>query len=90
MVDVKVIRPTERIVDRKYLLIVYEDHAMIVDADKGSTRIVPLDARWSTGPDRAAAIVDSAVRLATTEQIPVVYQMDYSQLTGDGPIPLPE
>jgi hypothetical protein len=90
MVDVKVIGPTERIVDRKYLLIVYEDHAMIVDADKGSTRIVPLDARWMTGPDRATAIIDSARRVAEIEKIPVVYRIDYPPQSGSESIQLPE
>jgi hypothetical protein len=90
MVDVKVIDATERVHDRRYLMIVYEDHGMVVDADKGSTAIVALDDGNLAGPDREAAILEGAKRAAERLKIPVVYVVDYSQWRPGDPLPLPE
>jgi hypothetical protein len=91
MVDVKVVRPTDRIVDRRYLMVVHGNHAMIVDADHGTTRIVPLDPRSSpTDAQPSDAVLQSAARLAQLEKIPVIYLVDYTQLRPGDPIRLPE
>lgn len=91
MVDVKIIGPTDRVFDRKYLMIVYGDHGMIVDADKGATRIVALDRLSSSDLEPAAAILENAKRKAAIEGIPVVYVVDHSQLPRIGsPIPVPD
>jgi len=78
MVEVKVIHPADRIADRQYLMVVYDDHAMIVDYDKGSTRIEPLDGRAAPGSDRSEVVLESAKRKAEAENIPFVYVVDYS------------
>lgn len=91
MVEVKTIRATERVSDPLYLMIVYGDHAMIVDAAKGSTRIVPLPLsdRALSGPDSQAAVIDVAVQVAETYRIPVVYRVEYPPWRPGDPLPLP-
>ena len=89
MVDVKVIPATERAFERHYLMIVHEDHGMIVDADKGSTTLIPLDDGELTGPDRESAILEGAKRAAEELEIPVVYVVDYPHWQSGDPLPLP-
>lgn len=88
MVEVKVIHPADRIDERRYLMVVYEDHAMIVDYDKGSTRIEPLEGRWAASADRAEVVLESAKRKAEAENIPFVYVIDYSSPSPDDDVSL--
>lgn len=90
MVEVITVPPTLHIDDRRYVTVVYDDHAMIVDADKGSTRIVPLEAEWDDDEQRASALLQSATQLAEAEGAPVVYLIDYSQVKPGDPVMLPE
>jgi hypothetical protein len=89
MAEVKVIDATEQVFDRHYLMIVYDDHGMVVDADKGATEIFALDDGELAGTDREAAILDGAVRAADRLNIPVVYVVDYSHWQPGDPLPLP-
>jgi len=80
LVEVKIIGPADRVLDRRYLMVIYGDHAMIVDADKGATRIVPLDGSPSPHGHDPAALLESAKRKAENEAIAVVYVIDHAQL----------
>lgn len=88
MVEVRVIHPADRIADRRYLMVVYEDHAMIVDYDKGSTHIEPLEGHGAASADRSAVVLESAKRKAEAENIPFVYVMDYSSPDPDDDVSL--
>ena len=91
MVEVKVIRSNERVSDPLYLMIVYGDHAMIVDAAKGSTKIVPLPLsdRTLSGAESHAAAIECALKVAEIWKIPVVYTVEYPQWRSGDPLPLP-
>jgi len=89
MAEVKHAGAAERIADRHYMLVVYDNHGLIVEADNGATRIVPLDAPApNIAPDDALA--DSARRTADRWGVPVVYMLDYPQWQPGDPIAVPD
>jgi hypothetical protein len=90
MTEVKYAGATERIADRHYLLVVYDNHGMIVEADSGTTRIVPLDEPESDLGDEEPTLVDNACRTAERLGVPVVYLLDYPEWQSGDPVPLPE
>jgi hypothetical protein len=89
VVEVREIDARQRIADERYLAIVFENHAMIVDAKKGSTRIIPLDDKGLTGVERTMALITSAKQTAALMDVPVVYLLRYPWTPNDPHIVLP-
>ncbi len=77
VVEVKEIDARLPIADQQYVAITFENHALVVDAIKGTTRVIPLDDKNLTGEARQAAILDSAKVTAQVAGFSRVYVLRY-------------
>jgi hypothetical protein len=92
-VAVKEIDARQRINDANYLAVMFESQALVVNAVKGSTQLVPLlippDEQKLTGDARRQAIIESARREAMFSNIPVVYLLRYDIPPGPASLIVP-
>lgn len=86
-IQVKEIDARQPIADARYVAVMFENQALVVDAVRGTTQLVPLlvplDDKNLTGEARRIAIIESACREALFSGISVVYTLKYDIKPGD-------
>jgi hypothetical protein len=86
-IQVREIDARQPIADARYVAVMFENQALVVDAVRGSTQLVPLlvplDDKNLTGDERRTAIIESACREALFSGISVVYVLNYDIKPGD-------
>ena len=70
---VKYVASNEDVPDPRFLIVLFGDRGFLFDRNSGRTESIPLDHGGRTGPEREAAILESAKTAAARERLSAVY-----------------